>query len=147
MFTRLAGLVHDIGKLTVPAEILAKPARPAEIEFELTKCHSAAAFDTLGSIDSGQPVADIVIQRHERQDGFGYPTGLAGDVVLPLAGMLPVSDVVEAMASHRLCRAALGVEAALEEIRSGAGTRYDADAAPARERVFRLGFDLEELRA
>jgi PAS domain S-box-containing protein/putative nucleotidyltransferase with HDIG domain len=137
---RLAGLVHDIGKLTVPAEILNKPALLSPIEFELIKSHAAAAHDMLKPIDFEFPVADIVAQHHERQDGSGYPAGLRGDEILPEARILALADVVEAMASHRPYRSALGIEAALAEVRSGAGTRYEEAAVAACERVFAQGF-------
>ena len=137
---RLAGLVHDIGKLSVPAEILTKPSRLSPIEFELIKGHAAAAYEILRSIDFEWPVADFVVQHHERQDGSGYPAGLKADEILPEARILAVADVVEAMASHRPYRAALGVEAALDEVHSGAGTRYDGDVVAACERVFQRGF-------
>ena len=137
---RLAGLVHDIGKLSVPAEILTKPSRLTEVEFELIKVHPQAAYDMLASIDFEQPVAAIVLQHHERLDGSGYPAGLTGDESMPEARILAVADVVEAMASHRPYRAALGTEAALAEVRSGAGTRYDTDAAAACAELFAAGF-------
>jgi len=141
---RLAGLVHDVGKLTVPAEILNKPSLLTPIEFELIKGHAAAAHEILKPIDFEHPVADIVAQHHERQDGSGYPAGLKDDEILPEARILAVADVVEAMASHRPYRAALGIEAALEEVRSGAGTRYEAAAVAACERVFAHGFVFTE---
>ncbi len=141
---RLAGLVHDIGKLTVPAEILTKPSKLSELEFELIKVHSAAGHEILGSIEFEHPVAEIVHQHHERLDGSGYPRGLTGDAILEQARILAVADVVEAMASHRPYRVALGVEAALEEVRSGAGVRYDARAVAACERAFAGGFEFSE---
>ena len=137
---RLAGLVHDVGKLTVPAEILNKPSLLTPIEFELIKGHAAAAYEILKSIEFDYPIADIVVQHHERRDGSGYPSGLSGDAILPEARILAVADVVEAIASHRPYRAALGVEAALDEVRSGAGTRYEAAVVAACERVFERGF-------
>jgi len=137
---RLAGLVHDVGKLTIPAEILNKPSLLTPIEFELIKGHSEAAYEILKSIEFDYPIADIVVQHHERLDGSGYPAGLSGNAILPAARILAVADVVEAMASHRPYRAALGVEAALDEIRAGAGTRYEAAAVAACERVFAQGF-------
>ena len=137
---RLAGLVHDVGKLTIPAEILNKPSLLTPIEFELIKGHSEAAYEILKSIEFDYPIADIVVQHHERLDGSGYPAGLSGNAILPAARILAVADVVEAMASHRPYRAALGVEAALDEIRAGAGTRYEAAAVAACERVFDQGF-------
>jgi HD-GYP domain-containing protein (c-di-GMP phosphodiesterase class II) len=136
--------VHDAGKLTVPAEILNKPSLLTPIEFELIKGHAAAAHQILKPIDFEHPVADIVAQHHERQDGSGYPAELKDDEILPEARILAVADVVEAMASHRPYRAALGLEAALAEVRSGAGTRYEAAAAAACERVFAHGFVFTE---
>src|SRR5665648_972898 len=128
---RHAGLIHDIGKIAVPAEILAKPGRLSEVEFNLIKQHPASGFDILEVIDFGRPVAEIVLQHHERLDGSGYPRGLAGADILPEARILAVADVVEAMSSHRPYRAALGMEAALAEIREHAGVKYDADVAAA----------------
>jgi len=141
---RLAGLVHDVGKLTVPAEILNKPSLLSPIEFELIKGHAAAAYEILRPIDFEYPVADIVVQHHERLDGSGYPAGLTDAEILPEARILAVADVVEAMASHRPYRAALGLEAALDEVSAGAGTRYDDDAVAACKRVFERGFDFTE---
>jgi PAS domain S-box-containing protein/putative nucleotidyltransferase with HDIG domain len=141
---RLAGLVHDIGKLTVPAEILNKPSLLTPIELELIKGHALAAFEILKSIEFDYPVADIVVQHHERQDGSGYPAELAGDEILKEARILAVADVVEAMASHRPYRAALGLEVALAEIAAGAGTLYDAATVAACERVFAEGFVFSE---
>jgi len=139
-----AGEVHDIGKIGVPAEILSKPAALTEMEFALIKQHSEAGRELLGAIHFRQPVAEIVAQHHERQDGSGYPAGLRGDEIMPEARILAVADVVEAMASHRPYRPALGLDAALAEVRSGAGTRYDADAVAACERVFERGFVFTE---
>ncbi len=132
---RLGSLIHDIGKIAVPAEILAKPGRLSDVEFNLIKQHSQAGYDILSVIDFGRPVAEMVLQHHERLDGSGYPRGLQADELMPETRILAVADVVEAMSSHRPYRAALGTEAALAEIRDGAGTRYDADVAAACERV------------
>ncbi len=137
---RLAGLVHDVGKLSVPAEILNKPSLLTPIELELVKGHAAAAYEILRPIDFEYPVADIVVQHHERLDGSGYPAGLKNDEIMPEARILAVADVVEAMASHRPYREALGLEAALTEVRAGAGTRYDAETVAACGRVFAGGF-------
>ncbi len=137
---RLAALVHDIGMLSVPAQILAKPSKLVEVEFAFVKVHPEAGREMLAPIGFEQPVADIVLQHHERLDGSGYPAGLAGDEMMLEARILAVADVVEAMASHRPYRASLGIEAALHEVSSGAGTRYDAAAAAACERVFAAGF-------
>ena len=132
---RLAALIHDIGKISVPAEILAKPGRLSEVEFNLIKQHAQAGYDILEAIDFGWPVAEMVLQHHERLDGSGYPHGLAGDELMPDALLLAVADVVEAMSSHRPYRPALGTGAAMAEIRDGMGTRYDAAVASACIRV------------
>ena len=132
---RLGSLIHDIGKIAVPAEILAKPGRLSPVEFNLIKQHSQAGYEILSVIDFGRPVAEMVLQHHERLDGSGYPKGLTSGELLPETKILAVADVVEAMSSHRPYRAALGTEAALAEIRDGAGTRYDAGVAAACERV------------
>ena len=128
---RLAALIHDIGKISVPAEILAKPGRLSEVEFNLIKQHVQAGYDILAPIDFGRPVAEIVLQHHERLDGSGYPRGLSGEEFLQEARILSVADVVEAMSSHRPYRPAMGMHAALEEVREGAGSRYDGEVAAA----------------
>jgi putative nucleotidyltransferase with HDIG domain len=138
---RLAALVHDVGKLTVPAEILSKPSTLQQLEFELIKQHAVAGYEILSAIQFEHPVADIVYQHHERLDGSGYPRGLADADIMEQARILAVADVVEAMASHRPYRASLGVEAALAEVRGGAGERYDTAAVEACERVFAAGFE------
>jgi PAS domain S-box-containing protein len=127
----LASEVHDIGKISVPAEILSKPGRLTTTEFALIRTHSSVGHDLLAPTDFGMPVAEIVLQHHERLDGSGYPRGLVGDGILPQARVLAVADVVEAMISHRPYRPALPVETALAEIEEGAGRRYDAEAAAA----------------
>ncbi len=123
---RLGALIHDIGKVGVPAEILSKPGALNETEFSLIEQHPATGFDILGTIDFGLPVAEMVLQHHERLDGSGYPRGLSGEDILLEARILAVADVVEAMSSHRPYRAALGMDAALAEIRDHAGVKYDA---------------------
>jgi PAS domain S-box-containing protein/putative nucleotidyltransferase with HDIG domain len=132
---RLGALIHDIGKIAVPAEILAKPGRLSTVEFNLIKQHAQSGYEILSVIDFGRPVADMVLQHHERMDGSGYPNGLVGDQLLLETRILSVADVVEAMSSHRPYRAALGADAALAEIREGAGALYDADVVAACERV------------
>jgi putative nucleotidyltransferase with HDIG domain len=134
---RLAALIHDIGKIAVPAEILAKPGRLSDVEFNLIRQHPASGFDILEVIDFGRPVAEFVLQHHERLDGSGYPRGLAGDQVLPEARIIAVADVVEAMSSHRPYRAALGLDAALDEVCGQAGVKYDAAVVAACVRLFR----------
>ena len=134
---RMAGVIHDLGKLSVPAEILSKPTRLSDWEFRLIKEHPQVAYDILSPIEFPWPVADIVLQHHERMDGSGYPLGLAGDDILPEARVIAVADVVEAMASHRPYRAALGTEAALREIENYRGERYDAAVVDACLHLFR----------
>jgi putative nucleotidyltransferase with HDIG domain len=141
---RLAGSVHDIGKIAVPAEILSKPGKLHDYEFSLVQGHSQVGADILRAIEFDQPVADIVWQHHERQDGSGYPRGLRGEEILLEARILAVADVVEAMASHRPYRPSLGIGAALDQVRDGAGSRYDADVVAVCERVVAGGFSLED---
>ena len=141
---RVGGMLHDAGKIKIPAEILAKPGLLSTTEFELIKVHAQAGFEILAPIHFPWPVAEMARQHHERQDGSGYPRGLAGEDILPEARILAVADVVEAMASHRPYRPALGLEAALAEVRSGAGVRFDAAAVAACERVFARGFVFAE---
>jgi PAS domain S-box-containing protein len=139
-----AGEVHDIGKIGIPAEILSKPGALTAMEYALIKEHPQAGRELLAAIRFRQPVAEIVGQHQERLDGSGYPDGLKGDEIMLEARILAVADVVEAMASHRPYRAALGLEAALAEVRSGAGGRYDAVVVAACERVFAEGFIFSE---
>jgi HD-GYP domain-containing protein (c-di-GMP phosphodiesterase class II) len=133
---RAAGLVHDIGKLSVPAEILSKPSVLTPTERSLVKRHAQTGYDILKGIVFAWPVAEMVLQHHERLDGSGYPQGLKGDEIVLGARILAVADTVEAMASHRPYRAALGIDEALVEIAHGAGTVYDAQAASACLRLF-----------
>ena len=128
---RVAGLMHDIGKMSVPAEILSKPSRLTEIEFELIKAHPRVAYEILKTIDFPWPVAKVVLQHHERMDGSGYPQGLKGEEIMPEARILAVADVVEAMSSHRPYRPMLGTEKALEEIDQNKRTLYDPDVVTA----------------
>jgi PAS domain S-box-containing protein len=137
---RTAALVHDIGKIAVPAEILAKPTRLTKYEFELIKAHPRAAYEILLPIEFEGPVAEIVLQHHERLDGSGYPQGLRGDEILPEARILAIADVVEAMITHRPYRAALPLSEAVSEIESGLGSRYDAAAGEACLQLLRKGF-------
>ena len=139
-----AAEVHDVGKIGVPAEILSKPAALTDMEYALIKQHPQAGRELLAAIRFRQPVAEIVGQHQERLDGSGYPAGLKGEEIMLEARILAVADVVEAMASHRPYRASLGLEAALAEVRGGAGVRYDAAAVAACERVFAQGFVFTE---
>jgi HD-GYP domain-containing protein (c-di-GMP phosphodiesterase class II) len=144
---RLASTIHDIGKIAVPAEILAKPGRLSELEFSLIQVHPTTGFEILSDVDFGFPVAELVLQHHERLDGSGYPRGLEGEEIMAEARILAVADVVEAMASHRPYRAALRLEDALAEIEAGAGIRYDARVCEAAIRLFReQGFAFGEER-
>ncbi len=124
---RIASLVHDIGKISLPAEILNKPTKLSEIEFSLIKDHSQVGHDVLKSIDFPWPVARIVLQHHERLNGSGYPNKLKGDEIILEDRIIGVADVVEAMSSHRPYRPALGIDAALEEITQNRDILYDPE--------------------
>jgi len=137
--TRVAGLMHDIGKMSIPAEILAKPSKLSETEFDLIKAHPQVAYDILKSIDFPWSVADIILQHHERLDGSGYPNGLKGEEILLEARILGTADVVEALSSHRPYRPALGIDKALEEIEKNKGTLYDPEVVDACVRLFSEG--------
>ena len=134
---RMAGILHDIGKIAVPAEILSKPGKITPSEFEIIKTHSQVGYDILKGIEFPWPIAKIVLQHQERIDGSGYPNGLKGDEIILEARILAVADVVEAMSSHRPYRAAHGVDKALEEITRNKGVLYDSDVAEACVRVFK----------
>jgi putative nucleotidyltransferase with HDIG domain len=138
-FVKLAASLHDIGKMAVPAEILSKPSSLTYAEFELVKSHAEASVAILEHITFPWPIAEVVGQHHERLDGSGYPLGLTGDLIMPEAKVIAVADVVEAIASHRPYRPALGVDRALEEIRRGRGSLYDAEAVDACIAVFERG--------
>ena len=137
---RLAAMVHDVGKVYVPAEFLNKPGPLSEAEFCIIKSHPKIGADILGPIDFPWPIAQAVGQHHERLDGSGYPQGLAGDAILFEARIIGVADVVEAMTFYRPYRRGLGLEAALAEIEKGAGRLYDRDVVRACLEVFREGF-------
>ena len=121
----VAGTIHDIGKLSVPAEILSKPGRLSPVEFDIIKQHALVGHGILNAITLPWPVADTVLQHHERLDGSGYPNGLKGDDISLDARILAVADVVEAISSHRPYRAALGMEAAMAEITDNRNVLYD----------------------
>jgi PAS domain S-box-containing protein/putative nucleotidyltransferase with HDIG domain len=131
----MAGLIHDVGKIHIPAEILSKPTRLTEVERNLVRTHPRVGHDILKSIEFPWPVADIVLQHHERIDGSGYPSGLSGEDILLEARILAVADVVEAMASHRPYRPAHALEEALQEIETHRGTLYEASVVDACLRV------------
>jgi PAS domain S-box-containing protein/putative nucleotidyltransferase with HDIG domain len=134
---RIAGLLHDIGKIGVPAEILSKPSRLSEMEFALVMEHARAAYDILVEIEFSCPIADVVLQHHERLDGSGYPRGIRGEAILLDARILAVADVMEAMVSHRPYRPALPEGAAIAEIEGGAGRLYDRDVCEVVLSLFR----------
>jgi len=136
---RIAALIHDVGKVCVPTEILNKPAPLSPIEFEIVKQHPKAAYDVLSKIEFPWAIADIVLQHHERADGSGYPSGLRGAQIHLEAQIIGVADVVEAMSSHRPYRAAVGTEKGLEEISKGKGTRFDPAIVDACLHVFHQG--------
>lgn len=133
----LAGIVHDLGKIKIPAEILSKPGKITDIELSLIKVHPQAGYDILKDIDFPWPIAQMVLQHHERLDGSGYPQGLKGEAILLEARILAVADVVEAIFSHRPYRPGLGVEAALGEITHARGTHYDPQVVDACLALFR----------
>jgi PAS domain S-box-containing protein len=141
---RMAATIHDLGKISVPAEILSKPTKLTNIEFRLIKTHSQSGYDILKDIDFPWPVARTVLEHHERMNGSGYPNGLTGDHILLESRILAVADVVESMASHRPYRPALGIKAALEEIEKNRGTLYDNAVADACLNLFReRGYQLQ----
>ena len=135
----LAGVVHDLGKISVPAEILSKPGKLTPIELQLIQGHAQAGYEILKDIDFPWPIATIVWQHHERLDGSGYPQKLKGADMLVESRIVAVADVVEAMGSHRPYRASLGIEVALQEIERGRGTKYDSAVADACLNLFREG--------
>ena len=122
---RMAGSIHDIGKLSIPSEILTKPSRLTDIEYEMVKEHPQSGYDMLKDIESPWPLAQIVYQHHERMNGTGYPRKLKGDEIILEARIMAVADVVDAMSSHRPYRASLGMEAALKEVEQNSGLLYD----------------------
>lgn len=143
---RMAGSIHDIGKLSIPSEILTKPTKLTAIEFSLIKEHAQKGFEMLKDVKSPWPLAEIVYQHHERIDGSGYPRQLKGERILIEARIMAVADVVESMAAHRPYRPALGIEAALEEIEKNRGILYDENVADACLRLFReKGFQIKKV--
>ncbi|OGP82523.1 MAG: hypothetical protein A2Z08_06155 [Deltaproteobacteria bacterium RBG_16_54_11] len=141
---RMAGLIHDIGKMNVPAELLLKPRRLTEIEYEAIKIHPQSGYDIVKEIRFPWPIAQIVLQHHERMDGSGYPQGISGTEILPEARLLAVADVVESMSSHRPYRDAHGIDIALDEIARNSGILYDPEAVEACLGVFKdKGFKFE----
>jgi PAS domain S-box-containing protein/putative nucleotidyltransferase with HDIG domain len=133
---RMAASIHDLGKISIPAEILSKPGKINEFEFRLIQNHPQIGFEILRTIEFPWPIAEIVLQHHERINGSGYPNGLRGEEIHLIARILAVADVVEAMVSHRPYRSALTLGEALHEITKNRGTLYDPDAVDACKRLF-----------
>jgi putative two-component system response regulator len=123
---RMASVIHDLGKITVPAEILSKPGQLSALEYELIKSHVQAGYDILKQIEFPWPLAEIILQHHERLDGSGYPRGLKDSQIMLPARILSVADVFETIASHRPYRPSLGLPRALDEIRENRGRLYDS---------------------
>jgi putative nucleotidyltransferase with HDIG domain len=137
-------LIHDIGKIYIPAEILSRPGKLSAAEFEIIKCHPQVGYDIIKGIEFPWPVARMILEHHERLDGSGYPQGLKGDEISFEARILSVADVVEAMASHRPYRPAVGRDRALEEISRNHGIFYDPQAVDVCLRLFReKGFQFD----
>ena len=137
---RQSGEVHDIGKIAVPAEILTRPGRLSPLEFEMVKRHPLVGYDILSQASLPWPIAEVALQHHERMDGSGYPNGLPGSEIILPARIIAVADVVEAMTQHRPYRPGLGIDVALAEVTSGAGTLFDAEVVRSCLAVFEAGF-------
>lgn len=133
---RMAGVIHDLGKISIPAEILSKPGQLSKMEYSLIKDHPETGFNILKGIDFNWPVAEIVRQHHERMDGSGYPDGLLGNKIMLEARIIGVADVIEAMSSHRPYRPSLGADRAFEEIMLNRGVLYDPAVVDASVRLF-----------
>jgi HD-GYP domain-containing protein (c-di-GMP phosphodiesterase class II) len=133
----MAAGIHDIGKISLPAEILVKPIPLSDIEISLVQAHAQASYDILKGIEFPWAIADIVLQHHERMDGSGYPRGLAGDNIVFEARIICVADVVETMASHRPYRPSIGMDKALEEIANNRGVLYDPQVVDACLKIFK----------
>ena len=140
-----AGIVHDIGKVAIPSQILTKPARLTNTEMRLMRTHVEHGVEILRSVGFFQPVVDAIAQHHERLDGSGYPGALSGEAIGFTARILAVADVYEAMTSHRPYRPSLGISAAVGELHSGAGTTYDAEIVAALDRILDNMGDLDQI--
>ena len=134
---RVAGHLHDVGKVIVPSEILSKPGKLGALEYQMIQGHAQAGFDVLKNVKFPWPVAEVALQHHERMDGGGYPQGLKGEAILLEARIMAVADVVEAMSSHRPYRSGLGIDEALAEVEGGGGTKYDRTVVEACLTLFR----------
>jgi HD-GYP domain-containing protein (c-di-GMP phosphodiesterase class II) len=132
----IAAAIHDIGKISLPAEILSKPVQLSDIEVSLIQAHSQTGYDILKGIEFPWPIAEIVLQHHERLDGSGYPRGFAGEDILMAARIIGVADVVETMASHRPYRPSMGIDKALEEVTQNKGVLYEPLVVDACLKIF-----------
>ena len=142
---QMIGLVHDIGKISVPADILAKPTHLTDTEYQIVQAHATQGYEILKDIHLPVPIGEIIHQHHERMDGSGYPRGLKGDEILPEARILAIADVMESMTSHRPYRPTLGIDAALKEIVEHRGTAFDASMVDAMLSLIRdKGYQLPE---
>lgn len=141
---KYASLVHDLGKVVVPTEILSKPGKLDETEMALIREHAKQGYEMISELKIDLPIAEAVYQHHERLDGSGYPRGLKGEEISIHARIIGVADVVEAMSSHRPYRAALGVRAAIDEIESGSGRIYDREVVRHCKKIIEEGFAFEE---
>jgi putative nucleotidyltransferase with HDIG domain len=143
---RVAAFIHDIGKIAVPSDVLNKPGKLTDIEFSLLKSHSEVGYQVLQHLTTPYPVAETVLQHHERLNGSGYPNGLKGNQISLSARIIGVADVVEAINSHRPYRPSLGIDKALEEIADNRDILYDADVVDVCLRLFTLkGFKFNEI--
>jgi response regulator RpfG family c-di-GMP phosphodiesterase len=143
---RVAGALHDAGKICIPAEILSKPGKLSEMEFDIVKLHSQAGYNILKTVEFPWPVAQIVLQHHERMNGSGYPKGLRGEDILLEGRILAVADVVEAMSSHRPYRPALGEGAAIAHVSENSGIMYDPQVVDACFKLFyEKGFKFQQV--
>jgi len=136
---KMAAIIHDIGKIYIPSDILSKPGKLSDIEFRLIKTHSRNGYDIVKGMDFPSSAAEAILQHHERLDGSGYPNNLKDDDITLEAKILAVADVVEAMSSHRPYRPALGIDKALEEISKNKGKLYDPDVADVCLKLFTSG--------
>jgi HD-GYP domain-containing protein (c-di-GMP phosphodiesterase class II) len=144
---RMAASIHDVGKIMVPAEILNKPGPLTEIQYEMIKMHPRAGYDILKGLKLPWPIAQIILQHHERMDGSGYPQGLSGEEIMVEARILGVANVVEAMNAHRPYRPAYDIQEALAEILKNKGTFYDSAVVEACLRLFtEKGFKLDAVQ-
>jgi HD-GYP domain-containing protein (c-di-GMP phosphodiesterase class II) len=138
----LGGMIHDIGKIYVPAEILSRPGSLSPSEWQIIQTHPAVGAEIVHGVHAPWPIEEMIHQHHERLDGSGYPRGLKGDQILLESRILAVADIVEAMASHRPYRPALGTERALQEVVNGSGTLFDKRAVDACVALFtKRGFE------